>query len=73
MVLIQKNKYNEFHTQEMQLILGLKFHFCKTLSKAPVHVVLNAMAKTWESCQDDVDNDKTLICSRETLDRSFLR
>ena len=72
---MQKDKYSEFRAQETQLVLGLKFHFGKTLSKAPLHVALNAMAKTWESCQDDIDDDKTVVCSREMfekLNRSLL-
>ena len=70
---MQKDEFREFRAQETQLVMGLKFHFSKTLSKAPLHVVLNAMAKTWESCQEDVDDDKTLVCSREILNREIKR
>lgn len=66
-----KNKSCEFHAQEVQLVMSLKFHFRETLSKIPVDVALNAMSNVWESCQDDVDNDKTLVCTREELNRSL--
>ncbi len=66
-----KNESCEFRDQEAQLAMSLKFHFRETLSKIPLDMALNAMAKTWESCQEDSDNDKTLVCSRETLERSL--
>ena len=68
---MQKDRFHEFHAHEAQLIMSLKFHFGETLSKAPLHVALNAMGKVWESCQNEADNDKTLVCSRETLERSL--
>ena len=66
-----ENKSDQFHAQEVQLVMSLKFHFRETLSKIPLDVALTAMSKVWESCQDDVDNDKTLVCSREEMDRSL--
>ena len=69
---MQKNRFHEFHAQEAQLVMSLKFHFGETLSKAPLHVALNAMGKVWESCQDNEDDDETLVCSREILNQSLL-
>ena len=68
---MSKNKIQRVSPQEVQLVMSLKFHFFETLSKVPLDVALNAMAQTWESCQSHVDNDKTLVCSREEMDRSL--
>ena len=70
--IVSKKKSCGIHPQEAQLLMSLKFHFCETLSKVPLNVALNAMAKTWESCQDNEDDDETLVCSREILNRSLL-
>ena len=71
MYIVSKNKSCGIHPQEAQLITSLKFHFSKTFTEVPLDVALNAMSKAWESCQDETDNDKTLVCSRETLDQSL--
>ena len=68
---MQKQKFHEFHAQEAQLVMSLKFHFCETLSKVPLHVALNAMGKVWESCQNPVDDDSTLVCDRLDVDREI--
>ena len=71
-IFMQKDRCHEFRCQETQLITSLKFHFGKTLPKVPLDVALNAMLNVWESCQDDEDDDETLVCSREVLNQSLL-
>ena len=69
--IVSRNKSQRVYPQEAQLVMSLKFHFCETLSKVPLDSALDAMKNAWESCQDEADDDKTLVCSRETLERSL--
>ena len=45
----------DYRAQEAQLVISLKFHHSKTLSKLPLEVVLNAVLKVWDSCQTNSD------------------
>ena len=44
---------DKYRKQEAQLIIGLKFHYGKSLKDLPLDVAVDAMVKVWESCQDD--------------------
>ena len=71
--LMQKDKYSGYDAHEAQLVMSLKFHFSEILTNAPLHIALNAMAKTWESCQEDFDDDKTLVFDQQIIDREIYR
>ena len=50
----QRDNYSaDYRKQEAQLIIGLKFHYGKSLKDLPLDVAVDAMVKEWESCQDE--------------------
>ena len=49
---------DQYREREAQLIIGLKFHYGKSLKDLPLDVAVDAMVKAWESCQDS-ENART--------------
>ena len=45
------DEHFDYRAQKAQLIMSLKFHQSKTLSKLPIDVAIDALTQVWESCQ----------------------
>ena len=51
----------EGRAKAAQLIIGLKFHYGKTLEEIPLDVAVDAMVKVWESCNSQTSNPNGLM------------
>ena len=55
----------QYREMESQLMIGLKFHFGKSLQDLPLDRAVDVMVKAWESCQENRPDSQQNILDRQ--------